>query len=173
MSAKKGGYNKNFKKERDSSTKNREIELPNKNDDTHICCVEKKLGDLRFDLKFNNKIVRSEKLRKKFSRGFVINAGTYVLVQLREFNKNEIDIIFVYSDTDVNYLVDKKLITKDSSSLNTPNNDIFSNVIFSNCDVPQQILPSQQKSNILINKPNEPINVPIHESDEVFDFEDI
>jgi initiation factor 1A len=171
MSAKKGGYNKNFKKERDSSNKNREIMLPDKNDDTHICCIEKKLGDLRYDLKFNTKTVRSEKLRKKFSRGSIINVGTYVLVQLREFNKNEIDIIFIYSDSEVNYLVDKKLIAKDASNTSIQNNDIFSNVVFSNCDVPQQILPMKKSTIITVNELDD-LNES-EESIEAFDINDI
>ena len=108
------------------SIKNREIAEPEKDDDSRVGVINKVYGDLRYscnevnitgiiDKPFNATL--SQGTKKKYGRGIIITVGTYVLYAPREFNKKEVDIIFIYRDSEIPFLVSRGhmiLVNKDN-----------------------------------------------------------
>jgi hypothetical protein len=100
--------------------KNREIPLPEEEDDSHIAIIIKNLGDGRFHCqKINQNGIDkqiyvanlSSGTRRKHCKGIIININTYVLMSVREFQKDKTDIIFVYRDPEVNQLIEENFIS--------------------------------------------------------------
>jgi hypothetical protein len=133
----KGGNKAKSQKNSSAPTKNREIPLPEKEDDSHVAIITKVHGDGRYlcDLLSSTSVTEeslpvnlSKGTKNRYGRGIIISLGTYILVSKREFQKEKGDIIFIYKDNEVNYLVSEGIIN--ISKVNK-NNDISSELIFS------------------------------------------
>jgi initiation factor 1A len=127
----KGGNKTKSLKNCSGQKKDRDIAVPEKQDDSHIAIITKVNGDGRFICQIVNQTGKqqdeyithlSRGVRNKYGRGIIISAGTYVLISIREFQKDKTDIIFVYKDSEINYLINNNYMIIDKSI--NPNNDI-------------------------------------------------
>lgn len=133
----KGGKKTKGQKNSDVSVKNREIAVPMQEDDSHIALITKIQGDSRYLCQIVDShglqntvypVNLSKGTKNKFAKGIIIGLNTYVLFAIREFQKDKGDIIFVYKDSEISYLVDSGLmvqINKDDNK-NMENDIIFS-----------------------------------------------
>lgn len=116
----KGGNKAKSQKNSSGVQKNRELPFPEEDDDSHIAVVTKVQGDGRYLCQIINKagiepqvypVNLSKGVQFKYGRGIIISVGTYILISIREFQKDKGDIIFVYRDSEVSYLADNDYIT--------------------------------------------------------------
>ena len=110
----KGGNKAKSLKNSTDIAKNREIEVPDSNDDSHIGIITKVNGDGRYICQIvdatgiqptNYPVNLSRGIKMKYSKGIIIGIGTYILFAIREFQKDKGDIIFVYRDNEIQYLI--------------------------------------------------------------------
>lgn len=132
----KGGKKtKSQKRDSCTITKQRDIPISEKSDDSHIGLLQKNLGDGRWYANIVDMNGKQEKTymcnlssgtKKKYCKGIILAPNRYVLIAIREFQKDKADIIFAYKDSELNYLIEKKqissIITSDTSD--SSNNDI-------------------------------------------------
>jgi initiation factor 1A len=125
----KGGKKAKSMKNSSVPTKAREIPVPEQEDDSHVAVITKVYGDGRYLCQIINntgvipgdyQINLSSGVKRKYARGIIMNAGTYVLMSLRDFQKDKGDIIFVYKDSELDYLKQHEYISvlKDSGDSN-------------------------------------------------------
>ena len=125
----KGGKKAKSMKNSSVPTKAREIPVPEQEDDSHVAVITKVYGDSRYLCQIINntgivpgdyQINLSSGVKRKYARGIIMNAGTYVLMSLRDFQKDKGDIIFVYKDSELEYLKQNDYISvlKDSVESN-------------------------------------------------------
>jgi len=125
----KGGKKAKSMKNSSVPTKAREIPVPEQEDDSHVAVITKVYGDGRYLCQIINntgvvpgdyQINLSSGVKRKYARGIIMNAGTYVLMSLRDFQKDKGDIIFVYKDSELEYLKQHDYISvlKDSGDTN-------------------------------------------------------
>jgi translation initiation factor 1A len=116
----KGGNKAKSQKNSSGIQKNREIPSPEEEDDSHIAIVTKVQGDGRFLCQIIDKagiqpqvypVNLSKGVQFKYAKGIIITVGTYILISIREFQKDKGDIIFVYRDSEISYLLDNDYIT--------------------------------------------------------------
>ena len=129
------GGNKNKKKANKyvNDINNRKLELPNLYQEIGIC--NKILGSSRFSIKYIDSITNKgvecvgiARRNLKRSRQFV-GLDKYVIISKRDYQKNIVDIIHVYNDTETNDLKNNNLIHK-----NLINNGTNDNIDFNNID---------------------------------------
>ena len=134
-----GNKSKGKKKNTTSSSKKRDIEVPSEEDDSHVAIVTKNNGDNRFnctlisDKGIDPKVYiahLSPSTKKK--AGGIIMPGAYIMISLRSFqsDKTKCDIIFVYRDSEISYLIENNYINNVSSVKKDGNNEI--DIEFSN-----------------------------------------
>jgi translation initiation factor IF-1 len=137
----KGGNKAKSLKNSSGVIKNRDVPVPEEDDDSHIAIITKVQGDNRYLCQIVNMLGTqlqvypvhlSKGVKNKYGRGIIITLGTYILISLREFQKDKGDIIFVYRDSEISYLIDNNyLLIK--SEVNINENEIqFSDVIGEN-----------------------------------------
>jgi hypothetical protein len=123
----KGGNKAKSQKNSIGNNKNRDIPVPEEQDDSHVAIITKVHGDGRFLCKIVNEegvqpkeypVNLSKGVKNKYARGIIIGIDTYVLISIREFQKDKGDIIFIYKDSEVKYLIDEELIIIKSSNNN-------------------------------------------------------
>jgi len=133
----KGGNKAKSQKNSSGFKKNREIPVPEEDDDSHIAIITKVNGDGRYLCQIINELGTqpqiypvnlSRGVKNKYSKG-IIGIGTYILISIREFQKDKGDIIFVYNNTEISHLLDNNYIQIINN--NTQENDgiQFSDVI--------------------------------------------
>jgi len=136
----KGGNKAKSQKNSSGSVKNREVPVPELDDDSHVAIITKVQGDGRYLSQIVNgegtqpvvyPVNLSKGVKNRYGRGIIISCGTYILISIREFQKNKADIIFVYRDSELGYLINNNyvLIDKTNSATDdiefsefTPNN---------------------------------------------------
>jgi len=125
----KGGNKAKSQKNSSVIEKNREIALPDENDDSHVAIITETLGDGRYRCQIvdENGIDKkmyignlSKGVKKKYCRGIILGKNSYVLMALRDFqtDKTKTDIIFAYKDIEVNQLVSENIISINTISAN-------------------------------------------------------
>jgi hypothetical protein len=138
----KGGNKTKKQKNNSQPIKNREIPVPEDSDDSHIAVITKIQGDSRYLCNIvsmngvDQKIIPvnlSTGIKNKYGRGIIVTLGTHILISLRSFQKDKGDIIFIYRDSELSYLVENSymIITKTNNEeddivfanfVDTPNN---------------------------------------------------
>lgn len=125
----KGGKKTKGLKNSDVSTKNREIAIPMQEDDSHIGIITKIQGDSRYLCQIVDStglqsttypVNLSAGTKNKYSKGIIVGLNTYILFAIREFQKDKGDIIFVYKDSEIPYLIENSLmilINKDETKI--------------------------------------------------------
>ena len=107
--------------------------------------IEKILGNGRFSLLCNDKIIRLGIIRGKMRKRNWVNMGSIVLYSIREYEKDKVDIIHVYSNT-----VLKMLEHKMKLNFNISNNDDNDDDIFTTNDTYEEQfvenIPEKQKT---------------------------
>jgi len=115
----KGGNKAKSQKNSSGQVKNRDIPTPEESDDSHVAIITKVQGDGRYLCQIIDKdgtqpeiypINLSKGVKNKYARGIIITVGTYVLIAIREFQKDKGDIIFVYRDSELSYLIENEYI---------------------------------------------------------------
>lgn len=115
----KGGNKAKSQKNSTSSNKNRDIPVPEEEDDSHVAIITKVNGDGRYLCQIVDengtqpKIIPvnlSKGVKNKYARNIIISIGTYILIAIRDFQKDKGDIIFVYKDSEINYLIENNYI---------------------------------------------------------------
>ena len=153
----KGGNKAKGQKNSSMPTKNREIPIPEKEDDSHVAVITKVNGDGRYlcDIIGNSGVEYkgipvnlSKGTKNKYGKGTIVSLGTYILIARREFQKDKGDVIFIYKDSEKGFLENEGIIPN-SKNLDTYDDD--TNVIFS--DV------ISQTNLILTSENNEPEQV--------------
>jgi hypothetical protein len=151
----KGGKKAKSLKNSTTPNKARDIPFPEKEDDSHVALITKVQGDSRYLCQIVNvngiqpnvyPVNLSKGTKNKYGRGIVITNGTYVLISIREFQKDKGDIIFIYKDSELGFLIDNNYMIIDK--VNNP------------CDI-------DFKDN------NSNGNNPIEDDGIVFDFSDV
>jgi hypothetical protein len=133
----KGGNKAKKQKNNNQPTKNREIPVPEDSDDSHIAVISKVQGDTRYLCNIvgmngvDQKAILvnlSTGIKNKYGRGIIVTTGTHILISLRSFQKDKGDIIFIYRDSELSYLVENNfmIITK---SNNDEGDIIFANFV--------------------------------------------
>ena len=108
--------------------------------------IEKILGNGRFNLLCNDKITRLGIIRGKMRKRNWVNMGSIVLYSIREYEKDKVDIIHVYSNTVLKMLESKmKLNFNISNDNNDDDDDIFTNND-SNMEYTIETIPEKQKN---------------------------
>jgi len=116
----KGGNKAKSQKNSSGPAKNREIPIPEKEDDSHIAIITKVYGDGRYLCQVVNEdglqsneypSNLSTGVRRKYGRGVIITTGTYVLISVRDFQKDKADILFLYRDLELQYLQNNNYIS--------------------------------------------------------------
>lgn len=87
--------------------------------------VEKILGNGRFSLLCNDKITRLGIIRGKMRKRNWVNMGSIVLYSIREYEKDKVDIIHVYSNTVLKMLEHKMKLNFNISNDDDNDDDIF------------------------------------------------
>ena len=117
----KGG--KKAKGLKNSNTPNsfREVPFPEDEDDSHIAIITKVHGDSRYLCQIVNEngieptiipVNLSKGTKNKYCRNIIVGTGTHVLIAKREFQKDKGDIIFVYKDSELKFLIENSYIKK-------------------------------------------------------------
>ena len=115
----KGGNKAKSQKNSSGPTKHREIPIPEESDDSHVAVITKVQGDGRYLCQIINKeglqpeiypANLSKGVKNKYARGIIMTLGTYILISIREFQKDKSDIIFVYRDSEISYLIENEYI---------------------------------------------------------------
>jgi len=116
----KGGKKAKSQKNSNVPNKNRDIPVPEEGDDSHVAIITKVQGDGRYLCQIIDEngiqpkiypVNLSSGTKFKYAKNIIVGIGTYVLIAIREFQKDKGDIIFVYRDSEVNYLVENSFIT--------------------------------------------------------------
>ena len=116
----KGGNKAKSLKNSSGVVKNRDIPIPEEADDSHIAIITKVNGDGRYLCQVIDKtgvqpevypVNLSKGVKDKYAKQIIITVGTYILISIREFQKDKGDIIFVYRDSEISYLIDNDFIT--------------------------------------------------------------
>jgi len=127
----KGGKKAKSLKNSSGETKHRDIPFPEESDDSHVAIITAVNGDGRYLCQIINidglqpqvyPVNLSRGVKQKHAKGIIIVKGTYVLMAIREFQKDKGDIIFVYRDSEISHLVDDNYICIINVS-NEDNND--------------------------------------------------
>tara|TARA_Y100000589_G_scaffold312504_1_gene332919 strand:- start:645 stop:1184 length:540 start_codon:yes stop_codon:yes gene_type:complete len=87
--------------------------------------IEKILGNGRFNLLCNDKITRLGIIRGKMRKRNWVNMGSIVLYSIREYEKDKVDIIHVYSNSVLKMLEHKMNLNFNISNDNNDDEDIF------------------------------------------------
>ena len=87
--------------------------------------IEKILGNGRFNLLCNDKITRLGIIRGKMRKRNWVNMGSIVLYSIREYEKDKVDIIHVYSNSVLKMLEHKMNLNFNISNDNNDDDDIF------------------------------------------------
>ena len=87
--------------------------------------IEKILGNGRFNLLCNDKITRLGIIRGKMRKRNWVNMGSIVLYSIREYEKDKVDIIHVYSNSVLKMLEHKMNLNFNISNDNNDEDDIF------------------------------------------------
>jgi hypothetical protein len=120
----KGGNKAKSQKNSSGPVKNREIPVPETDDDSHIAIITKVQGDGRYLCQIVNEqgtqpttypVNLSKGVKNKYGRGTIISNESYVLISIREFQKDKGDIIFVYRDSEISYLINNNYIIIDKT----------------------------------------------------------
>ena len=128
----KGGNKAKSLKNSSGVVKNREIPTPEEADDSHVAIVTKVNGDGRYLCQIIDKtgiqpevlpVNLSRGVKYKYTKGITITIGTYLLISIREFQKDKGDIIFVYRDSEISFLIDNDYITI-NKTINDDNIDV-------------------------------------------------
>jgi len=130
----KGGNKAKSLKNSSGVEKNRTIEVPEDEDDSHVAIITKVFGDKRYSCQIIDsnglqpKVMNvhlSSGTKNKYGKGIIIKPGTHVLIAIREFEKEKADIIFVYKDSELPYLIQNNIIVSASvsSTYSTGNNN--------------------------------------------------
>ncbi len=128
----KGGKKTKSLKNSNGEVKNRDIPVPEEVDDSHVGIITKVQGDGRYLCQIVDKdglqtdvypINLSKGTKNKYGRGIIIKVNTYVLFSIREFQKDKGDIIFIYRDNELAYLIDNDYIVPSITVNNTDNNE--------------------------------------------------
>lgn len=115
----KGGKKAKSMKNSSTPIKSREIPIPEDEDDSHIAIITKVYGDSRYLCQIVNNdgtlettypVHISKGVKNKYARNIIVNIGTYILMSIRDFEKDKGDIIFVYKDSELPYLVENNYI---------------------------------------------------------------
>ena len=85
----------------------------------NVAVITKVFGDSRYlcsILNINNNgktefpISLSKGVKNKYGRGMIIGINTYVLIAIREFQKDKGDILFIYKDSELPFLINEQYI---------------------------------------------------------------
>ena len=87
--------------------------------------VEKILGNGRFSLLCNDKITRLGIIRGNMRKRNWVNMGSIVLYSIREYEKDKVDIIHVYSNNILKMLEHKMNLNFNISNEDNDDDDIF------------------------------------------------
>lgn len=141
----KGGNKSKSLKNSTDHNKNREIPLPDDSDDSHIGVITKVQGDSRYLCQIVNSngiqptiypVNLSKGIKMKYGKNILITLGTYILFSIREFQKDKGDIIFIYRDSEIQYLLNGNYIVIINKNLEEENEEIqFTDIIDSNIDI--------------------------------------
>ena len=121
----KGGNKAKSQKNSNGPIKNREIPVPETDDDSHVAIITKVQGDGRYLSQIVNgegtqpvvyPVNLSKGVKNKYGRGVIISCGTYILISIREFQKDKADIIFVYRDSELGYLINNNYVVFDKTN---------------------------------------------------------
>jgi hypothetical protein len=136
----KGGNKAKSQKNSTGIEKKRDIPIGEKEDNSHIAKIIKVQGDSRYICKIVDANGLHEKeyptnlsigTKRRYCKGIILKVDSYVLIAIRDFQKDKADIIFAYKDTELNYLADKKLITLNFSINEDSKSNDNDDVIFS------------------------------------------
>jgi hypothetical protein len=137
----KGGNKTKSQKNSSGPTKNRDVPKPEENDDSHVAIITKVQGDGRFLCQIVDvtgiqsqiyPVNLSKGVKNRYCRGIIVGTGTYILMSIRDFQKDKGDIIFIYRDSEIQYLVDNDIIII-KSNINDDEQEIqFSDTIEKN-----------------------------------------
>jgi hypothetical protein len=126
----KGGNKSKTYKNSTDNKKNREIPFPDLSDDSHVGIITKVNGDSRYLCQIVNSngvqptiypVNLSRGTKDKYGKYIIVGVGTYILFAIREFQKDKGDIIFIYRDNEIQYLLNNnyiKLINKNNEEEN-------------------------------------------------------
>ena len=117
----KGGNKAKSLKNSSGSEKNRQIEVPEDEYDSHVAIITKVFGDKRYSCQIIDsnglqpKVINvhlSSGTKNKHARGIIIKIGTHVLIEFPEYEKEKLKahIIFVYKDSELSYLIQNNII---------------------------------------------------------------
>ena len=129
----KGGNKAKSLKNSSGPVKNRIIPYPEEEDDSHVAVVTKVNGDGRYLCQIVDKngvqpkiypVNLSKGVKNKYGRGIIIIPGTYLLISIREFQKDKGDIIFIYKDSELSILIDENYIIIKNTNISENENDI-------------------------------------------------
>lgn len=87
--------------------------------------VEKILGNGRFSLLCNDKIIRLGIIRGNMRKRNWVNMGNIVLYSIREYEKDKVDIIHVYNNNILKMLEHKMNLNFNISNEDNDDDDIF------------------------------------------------
>lgn len=87
--------------------------------------VEKILGNGRFSLLCNDKIIRLGIIRGNMRKRNWVNMGSIVLYSIREYEKDKVDIIHVYNNNILKMLEHKMNLNFNISNEDNDDDDIF------------------------------------------------
>ena len=144
----KGGNKAKSQKNSSGPKRNRDIPYPEEDDDSHVAIITKVQGDGRYLCQIVDStgthpqvypINLSRGVKYKYSKGIIISIGTYVLISIRDFQKDKGDIIFVYNDSEIVNLVDNNYIQIINKETHEDEEIQFSDVIEKKDDVKEDI----------------------------------
>jgi len=130
----KGGNKSKSLKNSTDHNKNRDIPLPDLSDDSHIGIITKVQGDSRYLCQIVNSngiqpniypVNLSKGTKNKYGKSILITLGTYILFAIREFQKDKGDIIFIYRDSEIQYLINGNHIILINKNLEEDEKDIY------------------------------------------------
>ena len=126
----KGGKKAKSLKNSTDIVKNRELPFPLSEDDSHIALITKVQGDSRYLCQIVDEngiqsqvypVNLSKGVKNKYGKGINVGTDTYVLMSIRDFQKDKGDVIFIYRDAEISMLVSMglmKIINKDNIDTN-------------------------------------------------------
>ena len=112
--------------------------------------IEKILGNGRFHLLCNDKITRLGLIRGKMRKRNWVNMGSIVLYSTRDYEKDKVDIIHVYSNNVLKMLENRMNLNFNVSDEDEIDNIFTTNDLFTD-DIIEQIPEKQKVTNEYFN----------------------
>ena len=164
----KGGNKAKSQKNSSGPKKNREIEVPETSDNSHVAVITKVLGDSRYttDILSSTGVQKSgiisslsSTVKKKQGSGIILKPGNYVLVTIPETDQGKKGhIIFLYRDSEISFLIENGYMPSENKGSVLQDIEFSDSCTTVNQDIKTTGITREKRANINQNEIDDVMN---------------